>query len=198
MNLALKQGFGRLIRRAGDSGVVANLDERLSSKGYGRQTRQDLPPARFSREFKDVHKFYQSVLPSTAEFALNVWAWQGRGDPLADDEHERAGSLHWRWQLIRLQDGKADTMDDATANPPLISLNTPAVAETYAILQGLENLRDRIERAGRPTKNFAVEVRAHTLLTTEEIMAQSGPFSLAWHNATTGWQTFTVLTLPSM
>ena len=32
MTLALKRGFGRLIRRSDDSGVVAILDERLSSK----------------------------------------------------------------------------------------------------------------------------------------------------------------------
>ena len=60
MTLALKQGFGRLIRRSSDRGVVAILDERLSSKGYGRRARQDLPPARFSREFKDVHRFFQA------------------------------------------------------------------------------------------------------------------------------------------
>ena len=69
MTLALKQGFGRLIRRTSDSGVVAILDERLTSKSYGRQARNDLPPARFTRDFGDVHRFYQESLNVDAEFA---------------------------------------------------------------------------------------------------------------------------------
>ncbi|MCB0080238.1 MAG: hypothetical protein KDE47_04885, partial [Caldilineaceae bacterium] len=92
MTLALKQGFGRLIRRTTDQGVVAILDERLTSKGYGRQARQDLPPARFSRSFSDVHQFYRRALDSQADFVLNVWALTG--------EHA-AASARWRWQLLR-------------------------------------------------------------------------------------------------
>jgi ATP-dependent DNA helicase DinG len=41
--LRLKQGFGRLIRTATDTGVVAILDVRLQSKGYGRQIFKALP-----------------------------------------------------------------------------------------------------------------------------------------------------------
>ncbi|MCB0108471.1 MAG: ATP-dependent DNA helicase, partial [Caldilineaceae bacterium] len=201
MNLALKQGFGRLIRRAGDSGVVAILDERLSSKGYGRQTRQDLPPARFSRTFKDVHKFYQSVLPSNAEFALNVWAWRGRGDPLADEATEREGAVHWRWQLLRLQDGKADIMDDAAADPSPFPLNTLADAECYAARQGLENLRERIERAGRATTGFAVEVRSQRLTmdpqtTDPQTTSQVADLHQAWQEAAAQWQQLTLITIP--
>src|SRR5690606_28746232 len=103
MTLALKQGFGRLIRRATDQGVVAIVDERLRSKGYGRQARNDLPAARFSREFKGVHKFFQQALPSQAEFALNVWATPVRGTVGLDDLN--GGQMRWRWQLLRLQDG---------------------------------------------------------------------------------------------
>ena len=36
--------------------------------------RQDLPPARFSRDFKDVHRFFQAEREGHPEFALNVWA----------------------------------------------------------------------------------------------------------------------------
>ena len=64
MTLALKQGFGRLIRRTSDLGVVAILDERLTSRQYGSQARRDLPPARFSRHFHDVHQFYRMRLPA--------------------------------------------------------------------------------------------------------------------------------------
>jgi len=191
MNLALKQGFGRLIRRASDSGVVAILDERLSSKGYGRQTRQDLPPARFSRNFKDVHKFYQGVLASQAEFGLNVWAWQGRGDPLAEDAAARSGQIHWRWQLLRLQDGKADSMDDSQADSAPLPLTTLADGECYAALQGLENMRDRIERAGRAAADFAVEVRSQTLAAAQ----MTAPLAQQWQAEVQRWQQVTLITI---
>ena len=41
--LRFKQGFGRLIRHRGDRGVVAVLDRRLRSKGYGRTFLGSLP-----------------------------------------------------------------------------------------------------------------------------------------------------------
>jgi ATP-dependent DNA helicase DinG len=42
--LALKQGFGRLIRTRYDRGVVAVLDRRLWTKGYGKVLLRSLPP----------------------------------------------------------------------------------------------------------------------------------------------------------
>jgi ATP-dependent DNA helicase DinG len=41
--IKLKQGFGRLIRRKGDTGQVAILDPRIRSKPYGRQFLDSLP-----------------------------------------------------------------------------------------------------------------------------------------------------------
>jgi ATP-dependent DNA helicase DinG len=41
--LALKQGFGRLIRRRDDRGIVAVLDSRIVSKTYGRTFLDTLP-----------------------------------------------------------------------------------------------------------------------------------------------------------
>jgi ATP-dependent DNA helicase DinG len=41
--LALAQGFGRLIRHRGDRGIVALLDRRASTKGYGRRVLAGLP-----------------------------------------------------------------------------------------------------------------------------------------------------------
>lgn len=41
--LTLKQGFGRLIRNQNDYGVVAVLDRRLISKGYGKMLLRSLP-----------------------------------------------------------------------------------------------------------------------------------------------------------
>jgi ATP-dependent DNA helicase DinG len=143
MSLALKQGFGRLIRRADDRGVVAILDERLSRKTYGRDVRRDLPPARFTRHFAEVHRFFREALESTADFALNVWAWAEDVDAPID----------WQWQLVRLQDGKADAAQGAAALPSQVA------AEIHAAIAGLENLRDRIERAGRSPSDFQVELR---------------------------------------
>ena len=41
--IALKQGFGRLIRRRDDRGIVAILDGRIVSRGYGRTFLDTLP-----------------------------------------------------------------------------------------------------------------------------------------------------------
>jgi ATP-dependent DNA helicase DinG len=44
--LALKQGFGRLIRTRSDRGIVAILDRRLQTHRYGEVVLRSLPPAR--------------------------------------------------------------------------------------------------------------------------------------------------------
>src|SRR5207249_1870157 len=44
--LALKQGFGRLIRTRTDKGLIAILDRRLVSYRYGDTILRSLPPAR--------------------------------------------------------------------------------------------------------------------------------------------------------
>lgn len=43
--LTLRQGFGRLIRRSTDRGVVILCDERLLSRNYGKTFLESLPPA---------------------------------------------------------------------------------------------------------------------------------------------------------
>lgn len=186
MNLALKQGFGRLIRRGSDRGVVAILDERLSSKSYGRQTRQDLPPARFSREFKDVHKFFQQALTSDAEFALNVWG----GDSLAPattklgDVAATNGPTRWRWQLLRLQDGKADGQEGVLAEPA-----SPALAELHAASSALQDLSSRVERAGRHPNQYSIEVRCHHLDDTlAEVKAQHAIAVQRWEQLKSSWR----------
>jgi ATP-dependent DNA helicase DinG len=40
----MRQGFGRLIRRAADTGIVAILDPRMRMKPYGREILSNLPP----------------------------------------------------------------------------------------------------------------------------------------------------------
>jgi ATP-dependent DNA helicase DinG len=41
--IALKQGFGRLIRRRDDRGIVAILDGRVVTRGYGKTFLDTLP-----------------------------------------------------------------------------------------------------------------------------------------------------------
>ena len=223
MSLALKQGFGRLIRRATDRGVVAILDERLTSKGYGRQVRADLPPARFTRLFADVHRFYRHALAGDADFALNVRAWcddaagdlgaGGAGDPAPESRDPgtvgtsparrrkkrdaRPASVRWRWQLCRLSDGRVDGDEGVVTDLP------DAVAgEIRAAIAGLSNLRERVEGAGRSPGDFHVEVRcgagAAAALggTGSSKRATAGRAQrAAWDEARAGWGGVSVLGL---
>lgn len=56
--LTLKQGVGRLIRSETDRGVMAILDSRLNTKGYGRKIIASLPPARRTSRLSDVRAFF--------------------------------------------------------------------------------------------------------------------------------------------
>jgi ATP-dependent DNA helicase DinG len=56
--LALKQGFGRLIRGTGDRGVLALLDNRITKLPYGRVFFDSLPAYRFTNRFEDVQEFF--------------------------------------------------------------------------------------------------------------------------------------------
>ena len=55
--ISLRQGVGRLIRDAGDRGIVALCDNRLHSKGYGRGMLDSLPPMRRSTDLEEVKAF---------------------------------------------------------------------------------------------------------------------------------------------
>jgi len=59
--LSLKQGVGRLIRSVTDTGVVAIMDVRLYTKGYGKTFLKSLPPAPISREIEDVKTFFHLI-----------------------------------------------------------------------------------------------------------------------------------------
>ncbi|HJY27739.1 MAG TPA: helicase C-terminal domain-containing protein [Pyrinomonadaceae bacterium] len=52
--ISLKQGLGRLIRSTTDRGVLAILDPRLRTKGYGRTFLQSLPPCRVTSRIEDL------------------------------------------------------------------------------------------------------------------------------------------------
>lgn len=57
--LALKQGFGRLIRSRSDRGVLVLLDNRITKQRYGRVFFDSLPDYRFTTEIRDVEAFWQ-------------------------------------------------------------------------------------------------------------------------------------------
>lgn len=56
--LALKQGFGRLVRTRTDHGIVAVLDRRLTTKGYGKVFLRSLPPAKRCTTLDEVRAFW--------------------------------------------------------------------------------------------------------------------------------------------
>jgi ATP-dependent DNA helicase DinG len=56
--LALQQGLGRLIRHRRDRGVLAILDPRLRTKGYGRRFIASLPPAPIVHELDNITAFF--------------------------------------------------------------------------------------------------------------------------------------------
>jgi ATP-dependent DNA helicase DinG len=62
--LALQQGLGRLIRHRRDRGVLAVLDPRLRTKGYGRRFVASLPPAPVVYDLARVRDFFSQASPS--------------------------------------------------------------------------------------------------------------------------------------
>ncbi|HLG60572.1 MAG TPA: helicase C-terminal domain-containing protein [Ktedonosporobacter sp.] len=56
--LRLKQGLGRLLRTREDRGVMAILDTRLHTKGYGKLVINALPPARRTSSLHEVDRFF--------------------------------------------------------------------------------------------------------------------------------------------
>jgi ATP-dependent DNA helicase DinG len=56
--LALQQGLGRLIRHRRDRGVLAVLDPRIRTKGYGRRFIASLPPAPVVHDLSRVEAFF--------------------------------------------------------------------------------------------------------------------------------------------
>ena len=58
--ISLKQGIGRLIRSKTDRGVIALLDPRLKTKGYGRDFLNSLPKTRVTSDLKDVMQIFDA------------------------------------------------------------------------------------------------------------------------------------------
>ena len=60
--ITLKQGIGRLIRSKTDRGVIAILDPRLRTKGYGRDFLTSLPRMRISSVLNDVSRLFETAV----------------------------------------------------------------------------------------------------------------------------------------
>ena len=56
--ITLKQGAGRLIRSTTDRGVIAILDPRLRTQGYGKKFLDSLPPCRVTSDLADVAQVF--------------------------------------------------------------------------------------------------------------------------------------------
>jgi ATP-dependent DNA helicase DinG len=61
MSLVMSQAAGRLIRHRSDRGVIACLDPRLCSKGYGKRILKTLPPAPLVRDLGAVKAFFDGA-----------------------------------------------------------------------------------------------------------------------------------------
>ena len=59
--IALKQGFGRLIRAKSDRGVLVLLDTRITAQKYGQIFFDSLPDYGFTTELGDVERFFQHL-----------------------------------------------------------------------------------------------------------------------------------------
>ena len=62
--LALKQGFGRLIRTKTDRGILALLDSRIQRMAYGKIFLESLPAYRKTQELSDVARFMEASSPA--------------------------------------------------------------------------------------------------------------------------------------
>jgi ATP-dependent DNA helicase DinG len=62
--LALKQGFGRLIRTKTDRGILAILDNRIQRMQYGKIFIESLPNYKITQDLADVARFME---PSSKE-----------------------------------------------------------------------------------------------------------------------------------
>jgi ATP-dependent DNA helicase DinG len=56
--LALLQGLGRLIRHRTDRGVLAVLDPRLRTMGYGRRFLESFPPSPVTQDLGEITRFF--------------------------------------------------------------------------------------------------------------------------------------------
>ena len=145
MALALRQGFGRLIRRIDDQGVVTILDVRLENSRYGPEIREnDLPPALYSRHLDDVFRFLEPDLRRRPVYGLNIFV------PLQGESSTRVEFTVPKLGLTDTVHLKGIATQDVSASICLYLTNS------------LQMLRRRIEDKGGVTAESVVEIRCPT------------------------------------
>ena len=70
--LALKQGFGRLIRSRTDRGVLAILDNRIQRMQYGKIFMESLPEYATTRDIAEVERFMQNIRCTSMSCAIEL------------------------------------------------------------------------------------------------------------------------------
>lgn len=138
MILSLKQGFGRLIRTKTDRGVVAILDNRLTTKRYGNTVLQSLPPAGITRRFTDIYRFFRTER-FDVDYALTVWA------------HTSSDTAAYRWHLTRLPDGRIRAGEGVA--------DSEYEARWSGAVEAIADLQAAIRRSNRLCNDFSLEVR---------------------------------------
>jgi len=83
--LMLAQGAGRLIRSPEDRGVVAVLDSRLATTGYGARLRQSLPPLWWTTDLPTVIGALSRLDATLTDEASSTEAEDVPGDARPDD-----------------------------------------------------------------------------------------------------------------
>ena len=72
--MMMRQGAGRLIRRAGDKGIIAILDPRVQTKAYGEEILANLPEGmRTFRDISDAVGFINLEVPDIADQPSLNW-----------------------------------------------------------------------------------------------------------------------------
>ena len=61
--IELKQGLGRLIRNRSDRGILAVLDSRLRTRGYGKTLLASIPPFPLVHDIEEVRRFFEDEAP---------------------------------------------------------------------------------------------------------------------------------------
>lgn len=146
MALSLRQGFGRLIRRLDDQGVVTVLDVRLENSRYGPEIRvNDLPPALYSRQLDDVFRFFEPELRRKAFYCLNLFDTIQEGSPT-------------RMEFTVPKLGLSDTL-------PLPYMAVPGTDKVICmrLTESLQVLRKRIEEKGGATAESVVDIRCPSI-----------------------------------
>jgi hypothetical protein len=99
--LRFLQGFGRLIRTAGDQGIAVVLDRRILTKRYGRRFIDSLPePRLYQGSRRDLPMVAQrwlagERLPSSAAALLANEPWDVPPPENFDEESNEEPSWFW-------------------------------------------------------------------------------------------------------